>query len=150
MKSVEHTLAFELQQPVSEVFPLFSPEGEKYWVPGWDYQNVMGTTELFEDYVFLTKSHDHGSTEAIWLVKRFNPETHTVEFYKVEPDDKMGLVRVRCLALDAERTKVEVTYKYIALSNKGEDFVSGFTAEAYKDFIERWQSLLSQYFASKG
>ena len=55
MKSVEHTLAFELQQPVSEVFPLFSPEGEKHWVPGWGYQNVMGTTELSEDYVFLTK-----------------------------------------------------------------------------------------------
>jgi hypothetical protein len=149
MKSVEHTLAFELQQPVSEVFPLFSPEGEKYWVPGWDYQNVMGTTELFEDYVFLTNSHDHGTTVAIWLVKRFDPETHTIEYYKVEPDDKIGLVRVCCVAQAAERTKVEVTYRYIALSKKAEDFISRFTAEAYKGFIGKWQILLSQYFASK-
>lgn len=150
MKSIEHTLDFELQQSVSKVFPLFSPEKEKDWVPEWDYQNVMGTTELFEDYVFLTKSHDHGTTEAIWLVKRFNPETHTVEFYKVEPGNKIGLVRVSCVVLAVEITKVEVTYKYIALSNKGENFISGFTAEVYKEFIEKWRSLLSQYFALKG
>ncbi len=149
MDSVEHTLAFELPQPVSELFPLFSPEGEKSWVPGWDYQNIMGTTELFEDYVFLTKSHDHGTVEAIWLVKRFDPEVHTVEFYKVEPGDKVGLVRVRCAAQAAERTRVEVTYRYVALSKTGEAFVSGFTAEAYERFIEEWQSLLSDYFASK-
>jgi hypothetical protein len=28
------------------LFPLFSAEGEKLWVPGWDYENVMGTREL--------------------------------------------------------------------------------------------------------
>jgi len=38
--------------PIEELFPLFSPEGETYWVPDWDYENVMGTTELSEDYVF--------------------------------------------------------------------------------------------------
>ena len=57
--------------PIADLFPLFSPEGEKYWVPGWDYENVMGTTELSEDYVFLTKNHDHGITNAIWIVKKY-------------------------------------------------------------------------------
>ena len=90
MKSIEHTRAFEMALPVSELFPLFSPEGEKEWVPGWDYQNVMGTTELSEDYVFLTKSHDHGATDAIWLVKKYEREAHLVEFYRIEPSDKVG------------------------------------------------------------
>ncbi len=36
MKSISHTKAFEMALPVAELFPLFSPEGEKYWVPGWD------------------------------------------------------------------------------------------------------------------
>ena len=57
MKSIEHTRTFEMDLPVSTLFPLFSPEGETHWVPGWDYQNLMGTTELSEDYVFLTSSH---------------------------------------------------------------------------------------------
>ncbi len=150
MKSIEHTRAFEMALPVSELFPLFSPEGEKYWVPGWDYQNVMGTTELSEDYVFLTKSHDHGATDAIWLVKKYERDAHLVEFYRIEPSDKVGLVKVKCTELAAGRTEVEVTYRYIALSETGERFISGFTAEAYKEFIGEWQKLLRDYFASKG
>ena len=51
--------------PIAELFPLFSPEGEKLWVPGWDYENIMGTTALSEDYVFLTKIHDHATRDAI-------------------------------------------------------------------------------------
>ncbi len=150
MKSIEHTRAFEMALPVSELFPLFSPEGEKYWVPGWEYQNVMGTTDLSEDYVFLTKSHDHGTTDAIWLVKKYEREAHLVEFYRIEPSDKVGLVKVKCTELAAGRTEVEVTYRYIALSETGERFISGFTAEAYEAFIGEWQRLLSDYFASKG
>jgi len=41
---------------IGKLFPLFSPEGEKYWVPDWDYVNLMGTTELSEDYVFFDKN----------------------------------------------------------------------------------------------
>ena len=80
MKTISHTKSFEMPRPIAELFPLFSPEGEKYWVPGWDYENVMGTPELSEDYVFLTKTHDHATTNAIWIVKKYDPESHTVQF----------------------------------------------------------------------
>ena len=150
MKSISHTKAFEMAIPVADLFPLFSPEGEKQWVPGWDYENVMGTTELSEDYVFLTKSHDHGTKDAIWIVKRYDPKLHIVQFYKVEPEDKIGLVTVRCTELEAERTKVQVTYKYVALSATAEVFVSEFSENAYEEFIVEWQTLLSNYFESKG
>jgi hypothetical protein len=49
MKSISHTKSFTLDFPKSQLFPLFSPEGEKLWAPGWDYENVMGKTELCED-----------------------------------------------------------------------------------------------------
>jgi hypothetical protein len=150
MKSISHTKAFEMDLPIAALFPLFSPEGEKYWVPGWDYENVMGTTELSEDYVFLTKTHDHGTTDAIWVVKKYDPQSHFVQFYKIEPEVKIGVVTVTCTALEAERTKVQVTYKYIALSAVGEMFVSEFSESHYEEFIGEWQTLLSNYFESKG
>jgi hypothetical protein len=150
MKSISHTKTFEMVCPIAELFPLFSPEGEKCWVPDWDYENVMGTTELSEDYVFLTKTHDHGSTNAIWVVKRYDPESRFVQFYKVEPEDKIGIVTVNCTELEAERTRVQVTYKYIALSAKGEMFIVGFNQSEYEKFIDEWQTLLSNYFESKG
>ena len=148
MKSVSYTKAFEMPIPIDTLFPLFSPEGEKDWVPGWDYENVMGTTELGEDYVFLTKAHDHGTTEAIWIVKKYDPKFHYVQFYKIEPEDKLGIVTVQCSEL-AESTKVQVTYKYMALSEKGEMFVSEFNESVYEEFIGEWQTLLSIYFESK-
>jgi len=46
MKSISHAKAYKIEIPIAELFPLFSPEGEKRWVPGWDYENLMGTTEL--------------------------------------------------------------------------------------------------------
>jgi hypothetical protein len=148
MDTVSHTRAFEMEAPIADLFPLFSPEGEKRWVPGWDYVNVMGTTELSEDYVFLTKSHDHGTTEAIWIVKTYDPRAHLVEFYKIEPGEKIGVVTVRCTETVSETTKVTVTYKYTALSESGQRFVSEFNAGVYEDYIREWQTLLESHFKS--
>ena len=50
----------------------------------------------------------------------------------------------------AESTKVQVTYKYMALSEKGEMFVSEFNESVYEEFIGEWQRLLSNYFESSG
>ena len=148
MKSISHTNAFELDQPIADVFPLFSPEGEKAWVPGWDYENVMGEAELCEDYVFVTRSHDHATTDAIWLVKRYVPEAWLIQFYRVEPGVKVGVVTVQCSKMDESKTQVQVTYAYTPLSDKGQKFLDGFTSEYFKQYIEEWKELLLKYFES--
>ena len=149
MKPISHTKIFEIAISIEDLFPLFGPEGEKYWIPGWDYENVMGTNELSEDYVFLTKTHHHRTADAIWIVKKYDPKSHFVQFYKIEPEDKIGVVTVKCSELEAERTKIQVTYKYIPLSPTGENFVSEFNESVYEKFIDEWQTLLSNYFRSK-
>jgi len=148
MRSIKHSAGFDISQPVEQVFPLFSPEGEKRWVPNWDYKNIMGTTQLSEDYVFLTASHDHASTDAIWLAKRYEPRAWLVQFYRVEPEDKVGVVTVQCSRISDRLTHVEVTYQYIALSEKGRKFIDGFTIKTYKKFIDEWKDLLLKYFES--
>ncbi len=161
-RSVEHTRAFELDAPASRLFPLFSPAGEKLWVPGWDYENVTGSSPLSEDQVFLTGAHDQAGVEAIWLVKRYRPERHLIELYRVEPGVKVGVVRVQCTELDSPsaasgaaapvpaRTEVRVTYRYIALSEEGERFIEEFTPEAYEAFMGEWQMLLRDYLRAAG
>lgn len=149
MKSITHTKAFKMNVPIADIFPLFSPEGEKHWVPGWDYENVMGTTELSDDYVFLTKTHDHGTSDAIWIVKKYDPKLHFVQFYKIEPGEKIGLVTVKCTELEASKTMIRVTYKYLALSKGGEEFITVFNENTYEEFIDEWQKLLTNYFKSK-
>ena len=150
MRSIKHSAGFYISQPVERVFPLFSPEGEKRWVPNWDYKNIMGTTQLSEDYVFLTGSHDHASAGAIWLVKRYVPHEWLVQFYRVEPEDKVGVVTVQCSRISDRKTRVEVTYQYIPLSEKSRKFIDGFTIEFFKKFIGEWRDLLLRYFDSAG
>ena len=146
MNRVRHSADFQLDQPADILFPLFSAEGEKLWVPGWDYENVMGSDDLYEDYIFLTENHDHATSKAIWLVKRHKPGEYLIEFYKVEPEEKVGVITIKCSALSEAKTNVSVTYEYIALSEKGNDFISSFTSQVYKDFIGEWPQLLEAYF----
>jgi hypothetical protein len=45
--------------------------------------------------------------------------------------------------------EVGVSYKYLALSATGESFVSEFTNAVFEEFIGEWQTLLSNYLASR-
>ncbi|MBE9535239.1 MAG: hypothetical protein IMF03_09565 [Proteobacteria bacterium] len=146
VNSIKHSAGFSIDQPIDQVFPLFSPEGEKRWVPDWDYENVMGTTELSEDYVFLTRAHDHAVSDAIWLIKQYLPDDWLIQFYRVEPEEKIGVVTVQCSKTNECMTHVEVTYRYIALSDEGRNFIDSFTIESYEKFIDEWRVLLLQYF----
>ncbi len=148
MKCVSHTKTFEITQPVDKMFPLFTPEGEKLWVPDWDYVNIMGSTELCENYVFMTDSHAHKTSRSIWIVKKYDPELHYVQYYKIEPMDKIGVVTVECTDIGSDRTRVKVTYKYVALSTEGEKFLSEFSYSVYEDYICNWKKLLMNYFQS--
>ena len=110
---------------------------------------MTGKTELIEDYVCLTKSHVHGTTYADWFVKSYERKDQFDGFIKVEPDDKVGVVKVKCTELTAERSEVEVSYKYLAPSTTGESFVSGLSNAVFEEFIGEWQALISNYFRSK-
>jgi hypothetical protein len=146
MNRVKHSADFQIDQPAEILYPLFSPEGEKLWVPGWDYENIMGSENMHEDFIFLTKKHDHAASKAIWLVKKYIPSEYLVEFYRVEPGEKVGVIAVECSPLSEARSKVNVTYEYIAISEKGKDFISSFTSQVYEEFIGEWQQLLEAYF----
>ncbi len=141
--------SFKLEQPIAEVFPLFSPEGETQWVPGWEFQALSGQTPLGEDDVFLTHHHDHAAAPAIWIIKQRDWENHRVQFYKIEPDHKVSVITVRCQPVDGDHTRVTVCYRYIGLSREGDAFIEAFSEAAFRQYIQEWQALLVAYFHSR-
>jgi hypothetical protein len=150
MNPVQHSARFTLPYRLVHVFPLFTPEGEKLWASDWDYAPAVEDTELSEDYVFLTGAHDHASSHAIWLVKSYRPEEGLVEYYRVEPEEKVGVVTVRCRPEGDGGTHVEVTYKYIPLSERGRAFTNSYSQQAHEEFIAGWQTQLESYFERRG
>lgn len=146
MSQSKYTEDFQIAQPVEILFPLFSAEGEKHWVPGWDYKNIMGPTDLHEDYIFVTENHGHAASDVIWLVKKHDPDSYFVEFYKVEPEEKVGIISVKCDPISGSETNVSVSYRYVALNEKGRECLAALTNENYREFIGNWKQLLEKYF----
>lgn len=109
----------------------------------------MGSSEINENYVFLTKNHDHATTDAVWLVKRYEPASYLVQYYKVEPEDKVGIITVQSTKVAESLTQVEVSYEYIGLTDKGNAFIKEFTSTQYAKFIDEWEYLLVSYFEAK-
>lgn len=141
--------SFQINQSAEDLFPLFGPEGEKLWMPGWDYENIMGTTDLHEDYIFLAAGHNPWSTKELWLVKKFDPSSYFVQCYKVVPYDTVTVVSVQCKPITEESTEVEISNEFFGLSEKGDDFVNGRTAEAFEGFMSKWKVWLEGYFEAK-
>jgi len=61
----------------------------------------------------------------------------------------VGVITVQCIKIDNSQTQVEVSYKNIGLSKKGNKFIENFTSSEYKKFIGEWNKLLDRYFESK-
>ena len=56
---------------------------------------------------------------------------------------------MHCGPSRSRSSKVEVTYKYIGLSESGNRFIARFTKKDYKAFIEDWKRLIEAYFAKE-
>lgn len=131
---------------MEEVFPLFTPEGEKKWAPGWDYTSIFpmdGTLE--ENMLFTTASQDHKQTDAIGMVIKYDPDQFQVTYLRVEPDVKVGIIEVVCRSLGEKKTAATITYTYTALSETGNEFIAAFTEDHYRLFISDWQTALNHY-----
>ena len=132
--------SFDLAMPLSAAFPLFEPEGERAWAPGWDPQYVYPADGRPEKgMVFVTDANDE---ETLWLVLRHEPGAGAVEYARVTPGNRVAIVRVQCDAIDAGSTRVTVSYEYTGLSEEGNAYVRSMDEGAYRAFIESWGEMI--------
>ena len=131
------TGTFELPLAPEHALRLFTPEGERSWVPGWAPRYpAPGTPSADPGRVFLTQG-DRGDTT--WVVTRASGSM--MGYARVDPRGLVGTVEVACSEAGRGRTTVEVTYRLTALDREsgGElaDFAAGFDA-----YLERWREAL--------
>jgi hypothetical protein len=139
-KHVSHSGTFSLPLTVSEAFPLFTAEGERRWVPGWDPvylhprhpSNEPGT-------VFRTT---HGGDDTIWIVLTHDPIAGVAEYARVAPSSRAGTVSVRCRAIDERTTDVQVSYALTSLTSAGTTTLEALTPSAYHRMLEEWRGLI--------
>lgn len=147
MKHVRRTHAIFLDAPPAEVFPLFTPAGEKLWIREWDPQYLHPATgETRQGMVFTTGA---GEDLTFWGLVDYDQQRYRARYARVTPASRFGFVEVACTAQDAG-TRVEVTYAFTALTDAGNAFLEQFGEAAFRKMIDGWKALLDDWLRRKG
>jgi hypothetical protein len=128
---------------IADAFPLFSPEGERRWVPGWDPELLHPSgAEWEEGQIFRTRDE---TGDAVWLVTRLDRRQHRVEYHRVQPGRWVAHITVQCRELEGSRTEVETAYAFVGLSAVGNREIDAMTQESYDAKMTRWTEWIARY-----
>jgi hypothetical protein len=129
--------SFHLDTPRSQVFPLFTAQGERAWAPGWNPEILSGAEE--RGSAFRTRHED--GLETVWVVAEYKPLEGRVSYARTALGSNIGLVDVACTESAAGGTDVSVRYTLTPLSEAGRAFVTNFLkTEQYTKMIEEWRT----------
>ena len=143
--SIKLTGRLKARGRCDDVFPLFSPLGEKKWVPGWDPVLLHPRGEDWARGLIFTTQEELG--EAVWVVAQLDRESCYVEYYRVEPGRYVARVRVQC-GDDGVETDVSVEYEFVGLSARGNADIAAMRPEDYQDKMRRWESWINSHLAT--
>jgi hypothetical protein len=132
---------FHLDAPLAQVLPLFTAEGERAWVGGWEPEFLSGSEERGSAF----RSHGYDSRETAWIVIDYRPAEGRVSYARVVRDWNIGLVDVVCSEAPAGGTDVTVRYTLTGLNRPGRNFVKEFLNPGqYAKMIEEWRVATSK------
>lgn len=135
--SIRLTGTLTVDRPVDEAFPLFSPIGEKAWVPDWTPELIHpADRDWAEGQIFCTPLD---SGRAVWVVNRLDAVSHRVSYHRVEPEHLVARIDVECRPAGTGRTDVTTSYEFISLSESGDATIAGMTQEAYEAKMKQWE-----------
>lgn len=122
--------------PLARTFPLFSPEGERSWVPGWNPELLYPHKARWEQGQIFRTQEEQG--EAVWIITRLHWETHTVEYHRVEAGRFVARIDVRCCSTGESTSQVLTAYTFIGLCESGNREIATMTQAAYDEKMGRW------------
>lgn len=129
---------FSLPLPADEAFELFTAEGERRWVEGWNPVVLSSCGGHMSGAVFLT---DHGGEQTIWTVIEADRDAGRLLYSRVSPGRRAGTVRVEVQPRD-NGSEIAVTYDLTALSLEGERVVRTMDKCGFAAMLEEWRRLI--------
>lgn len=144
-RSIELKGALRLPAPPDKVFDLFSPLGERLWVPGWNPELLYPPGASWERGLIFRTREERG--EAVWVVTALDRRRHEVEYYRVEAGRYVAWVNVQCLEAAGTQTEVRVTYSFVGLSEVGNRDIAAMSPEAYEEKMRRWQGWIEKHIS---
>ena len=128
---------FELGCSAEIAFPLFSPEGEREWVKGWDPKPVFPETIAFErNTIFRTGD---GNDAAVWAIIDVDGQAHRVEYLRTAVASQVARISVQVESVASERSRVTVNYIVTTFGSEANRILESFSESAFKARMRDWQ-----------
>lgn len=145
---LSRSASFCLPLPAERALSLFTPEGERSWVPGWEPECLHpASASSAPGTVFRTT---HGGEETLWLVLTFDEVRARAEYARLTPGSRMGTVEVRVEPAGAGACVVTVRYELTALGEEGNRVLREMHPAAFEAMIAGWERLILERLAHPG
>jgi hypothetical protein len=138
-RTVLRAAEITVELPADQAMELFTPEGERRWVDGWDPQYPADDRREGSGMVLTT---GHGGHQTTWVMVDQRPES--VRYARVTQGMTAGTVAVDVVGSGEHSTRVRVTYDLTALSSAGESWLDAFDAD-YDTTIAGWSTEIATW-----
>lgn len=136
-----------IEAPPDVVFPLLCPVREAEWLEGWACSMVFSTSGLAEEGAVFT-TMNAGEADTTWIVTRHDRAAGVVEFTRFTPGSRTCVLQVRVTPFDTARSHVTVCYAYTSLTSAGDEFLDGWTEEAFLEAVRFWERSMNHFLAT--
>ncbi|HLZ23642.1 MAG TPA: hypothetical protein VKQ30_16140 [Ktedonobacterales bacterium] len=143
-QQITRTQTIRLPAPPNEVFPLFSPLGERRWEPDWNPVMLYPASGAAQVGTVFTTQHASEPMK-IWTIIGYDPEQTTISYLNVAPTSHLTRIDIACAATGPQTTSARVSYTLTALTPHGAAYLDRFTADHYQVYIASWEAAIVHY-----
>lgn len=133
-----------IEAPPAVVFPLLCPVREVEWLDGFAFTMIYSASGFVEEGAVFTTANP-GEPDTVWLVTRHDRAARQVEFARFTPGSRTCLLKIAVEPCGEARSFVDVSYAYTALGNPGEEFLKGWTEEAFTRAMVFWERSMNHF-----
>ncbi len=131
------------------VFPLLCPVREAEWLDGWEYTMVYSASGLIEDGAVFTTSNP-GEEDTVWVVTRHDRGSRAVEFTRFTPGSRTCVLKIAVSPCGDARSHVDVSYAYTSIAPAGNEFLDGWTEDAFLGNVIFWEKSMNHFLKTGG
>ncbi len=130
--------SFELPLAPAVAFDLFTAEGERRWVRGWDPLILSACMGSKPGAVFIT---GHGGEQTIWTVIESDRDAGRLLYSRVSPGRRAGTVGVE-ITPSNDGSTITVSYDLTMLGPEGEAAVLEMDKSGFAAMLAEWRRLI--------
>jgi len=139
--------SFSVALPTGRAIELFTPEGERGWVPGWNPVYPDRSASETPGTIFTTTANRVDTT---WVIIGIDRAAGTAAYARTTPGHHAGIVRVHCEAAESDPGSFRVRVEYDMTLLEGADAAElrPYEPASFDAVMQEWQSLLEHHLGS--